>query len=383
MSLVSTGAVLMSTLAVDHRLDGVAKRSRQEQGSNELAILIGAALAIGGPLIAQILKFMRDKKDEKSAEKEATDDPPGFLDTLVPKIVGLFKPDTSAPKTEVSTPLVSTGKAFQKTDIVRAIESAAKNNNQESAVLYAIAKAESGLRPDAQASTSSAAGLFQFTLGTWRYLNSLWPNLGYTDADRMDPEKSANMAALYIQSIRTSLNRILGRDPSVREIYLAYFLGPTGAARFFRALKDTPNALAADLFPSAAASNPNIFYEGGDTNKPLTMAQVMDKVGGKVEPVYAQKKAEEIQSSTPSMTVAAPIMPVPMASIALPPTKAIPVPQRVTPAELPSPSEVAQKSQGQEQVPESGTPLPGAVQERRAPVTYMRDKQDRLIAIRE
>jgi hypothetical protein len=59
-------------------------------------------------------------------------------------------------------------------------------------VLSAIASVESGGDPRARSPHSSAAGLFQFIRGTAHHL-------GLSDADRLDPVKSADAAARYLR----------------------------------------------------------------------------------------------------------------------------------------------------------------------------------------
>jgi hypothetical protein len=82
----------------------------------------------------------------------------------------------------------------------------------------------------------------------------------------------------------------MGRDPTAGELYAAHFLGPQGSAKLIEAVRDTPGAPAAALFPDAAASNPTIFYHGGrqatvgELYANLTRAQ-------SAAPVHAQPSA--------------------------------------------------------------------------------------------
>ena len=67
-------------------------------------------------------------------------------------------------------------------------------------LLVRIAQAESGLRPykDNDVKTSTAAGLFQFTRGTWKD-GCRWFNRNWTLNDRYDPTKSTKMAIWFIK----------------------------------------------------------------------------------------------------------------------------------------------------------------------------------------
>jgi hypothetical protein len=166
---------------------------------------------------------------------------------------------------------------------------------------YLLAKAaqESSLNPDAEAETSSAAGLFQFTRGTWldmvkRYgsqygfadlarqiLETPSGKLTVTDAAtekrilalRQDPEASGLMAAQYARDNAATLKDALGRDPQATDLYLAHFLGPTGATALLNAATTTPARDAAAVVPAAAKANPNVFTTADGT--PRTAADVV------------------------------------------------------------------------------------------------------------
>jgi hypothetical protein len=175
---------------------------------------------------------------------------------------------------------IRTGKA---SDSVRAaIKEGSAKAGADSTLVYAFAGAESTFRTSASASTSSAQGLLQFTGSTWDYMMKLYPSLKYTREDRNDPVKASHVAGLYINSISKTLTRLLGRKPSYGETYMGYFLGPTGASNFLQALQKDPKAIGAELFPKAAAANANVFYEGGNRAKPLSLAQILAKMEGKI-----------------------------------------------------------------------------------------------------
>jgi hypothetical protein len=168
--------------------------------------------------------------------------------------------------------------------------------------LLAQAKIESGLDPAAQAKTSSAAGLYQFTRSTWLetldrhgadhglgWAGAAIQNGGISDpgvraqvlALRFDPEVSARMAAEFTSDNRDALAASLGREPDPGELYLAHFLGAAGAVRFLGALSADPGASAPALLPAAAAANRSIFYKRSGAARSL--GEVMELVRDKVE----------------------------------------------------------------------------------------------------
>ncbi|WP_091142334.1 transglycosylase [Novosphingobium sp. CF614] len=166
--------------------------------------------------------------------------------------------------------------------------------------LLAQAKLESSLDPSARAATSSAAGLYQFTQGTWletldRHGSShgmAWVNdaiQGGRISDprlraqvmglRYDADTSAMMAAELASDNKAELTAQLGREPDASELYLAHFLGSSGASQFLSALATDPSQSAAAILPKAAAANRSIFYAGG---APRSVGAVMDLMRSKV-----------------------------------------------------------------------------------------------------
>lgn len=168
------------------------------------------------------------------------------------------------------------------------------------------ARIESGMRPDARASTSSAAGLYQFTKQTWLgtvkqhgaahgldwAAEAISPNSDgtYTVGDnamrsaildlRNNPEAAAAMAAEFAADNKAHLQGRLGSDPEPVDLYLAHFLGAEGASRFLEAYRTDPEQPAATLFPAAASANRSIFYRDG--GKPRSLADIRRNFSAKL-----------------------------------------------------------------------------------------------------
>jgi hypothetical protein len=54
---------------------------------------------------------------------------------------------------------------------------------------------------------------------------------------------------------------MIGRRPTDGELYMAHFMGVSGAAKLIANAEDNPQASGARLFPNAAAANRSIFYD--------------------------------------------------------------------------------------------------------------------------
>lgn len=146
------------------------------------------------------------------------------------------------------------------------IMAAAKMVGIDPDIMFKTAAVESGFNPSAKAGTSSAAGLFQFTKGTWdQTVTRHGAKYGYTpgNASPLDAKAASIMGAHYIKDSTQTLGKRLGRPVGATETYMAHFLGPAGAGKFLSELQKNPNAIAAQIIPQAAASNKDIFYDGG------------------------------------------------------------------------------------------------------------------------
>jgi len=195
--------------------------------------------------------------------------------------------------------LVDSSNSNAGSAVTGAIRQAAQATGTSFQYLLATAQVESGLNPQAGASTSSARGLFQFIDQTWlATIKQSGPALGYGQyADaitknasghyevqdptmrseilklRNDPTANAVMAGAFTQANAALLSQRLGRSPSEGELYIAHFLGAGGAARLISLAAADPTASAAGFFQNAAKANSSIFYDRS-TGAPRSLAQV-------------------------------------------------------------------------------------------------------------
>ena len=171
--------------------------------------------------------------------------------------------------------------------IAGAIKQAATTTGTSFQYLLATAKMESDFNPKAAASTSSAAGLFQFIGQTWlgtvkeagtqlgygKYADAITKSSSgnYSVSDpsartavmklRDDPAASSAMAGVLTRSNSFKLTGMIGRRPTDSELYMAHFMGVGGAAKLINSAEDNPRVSGARLFPNAAAANRSIFYD--------------------------------------------------------------------------------------------------------------------------
>ncbi|MBN9590279.1 MAG: hypothetical protein BGN85_12935 [Alphaproteobacteria bacterium 64-11] len=198
-----------------------------------------------------------------------------------------------------AAPLPLTPWSSDRSSVVAALRSAAAATGSDFHYLLGTAMRESSLRPGAQSSTSSAAGLFQFIDQTWLGLvknhGAQYGLGGYADAIhkgsdgryhadagmrqailalRKDPQASALMAGEYAKATQSQLQAALGRDVCGGELYAAHFLGPDAACRLIRLNQTDPSASAAAQFPQAAGANRNVFFHGNGA--PKSVREVYD-----------------------------------------------------------------------------------------------------------
>ena len=187
-------------------------------------------------------------------------------------------------------------------EIVRYIREASEISGVSFDYMMAKAGHESRFEVNAAAERSSAEGLYQFTADTWLQQMKLHgAKYGYarlasqiyrdgrgryrvkTPEDREEilslrrsPRISALLAAEFAKSNQKILRDQIGGEISPVDLYLAHFMGPSGAVMLLRADKFTPYKYAADLFPEAALANPPIFYT--EKKKMRTVRQVRQKI---------------------------------------------------------------------------------------------------------
>jgi hypothetical protein len=171
--------------------------------------------------------------------------------------------------------------------VAGAIRQAASSTGTSFDYLLATAQIESNFNPAAQATTSSAKGLYQFIDQTWlATLKGAGHSIGlghlagaitraddghYEVADpstrkaimdlRGDARVSAMMAGAYARSNAAQLADGIGRAPTEGELYIAHFLGADGAAKLISAAASRPGVRGADMFPAAASANRPIFFD--------------------------------------------------------------------------------------------------------------------------
>jgi hypothetical protein len=202
-----------------------------------------------------------------------------------------------------------------------AIKQAAKSSGISFEYLLTTAKIESNLNPTAQASTSSAKGLYQFIEQTWlgtlkgagnamglgKYADAITKNADgrYEVSDpsmrndimklRSDPSASAMMAGAFTRANSDQLQNAIGRKPTEGELYIAHFLGPDGAGKLIGAAATQPNANAASMFPQAAAANTSIFYD--KAGQARSAADVYAKLSGKFDVARSVNFAPSTQTA--------------------------------------------------------------------------------------
>jgi hypothetical protein len=180
-----------------------------------------------------------------------------------------------------------------KAQIIAVLKQASAATGSDFHYLLGTAMRESSLKPQAQSSTSSACGLFQFTGQTWlgmiketgakyglgSYANAISQDgAGHfkvaNDTDRQailalrrDPKVASLMAGEFANKTKATLQGTLGRNVCDGELYAAHFLGPQAACKLITMSANHPNASAVDAFPAAADANRSVFYHADGSAK--------------------------------------------------------------------------------------------------------------------
>ncbi len=183
-----------------------------------------------------------------------------------------------------------------------AVRLAASRTGIDFGYLIAQARLESGLNPQAQSRSSSAAGLYQFTNATWLETvrkhgaahglewaaSALKGGAAALSSDtraailalRQDAQAAALMAAEFAADNRDALEAKLGHAVGSTELYLAHFLGSSGAARFLKANDSNAATSAAAVAPSAARANRSIFY--ASDGRARSVGEVLQRFASKL-----------------------------------------------------------------------------------------------------
>lgn len=277
--------------------------------------------------------------------------------------------------------------------ITGAIRQASQSTGISFEYLLTTAKIESNLNPSAQASTSSARGLYQFIDQTWlgtmkqdgaafglgRYADAITrsPDGHYEVSDptmraailrmRADPQASAMLAGALTRNNATLVSSSIGRPPTNGELYIAHFLGADGAGKLINGAASRPETSAAAMFPRAAAANHTIFYDSH--GRARTVGEVYRKLTRLFDSARAVAFAQGGIGSDPRVAppaVAAPPLPPPVTVAATPVAEAasghminlVSVERPVPPARIPTP-DTAGTTQALARASERLPPPPG------------------------
>jgi len=186
--------------------------------------------------------------------------------------------------------------------VLAAIRLGSLRTGVEFPYLMELASVESSFNPRASASTTSAAGLYQFKEETWleavrrhggkyglkRYARQIEfvvgddgyrqpvikdPALRQQVLDlRLNPLVCTLLAAEKVRDGKRRLSGKLSREPDRTDLYLTHFFGVAGALSFLKVLADNPDVIAGEIFPGAARRNRNIFQRSNHSLR--TVAEV-------------------------------------------------------------------------------------------------------------
>jgi hypothetical protein len=241
---------------------------------------------------------------------------------------------------DTSSAALPTGVDPARMRIAGAIKQASSATGVSFEYLLTTAKMESDFNPTAGATTSSAHGLYQFIdqtwLGTVKEAGTQLGYGGYADAItktssgsytvsdpamrrsimklRDDPQAASAMAGVLAQSNSFKLTGMIGRRPTDSELYMAHFMGVSGAAKLISNAEDNPQAVAARLFPNAASANRSIFYDRG--GRARSVSEVYSVLGSRYASAANSKTTRSAMAlygdttATTAVASASPSMPV-------------------------------------------------------------------------
>ena len=214
-------------------------------------------------------------------------------------------------------------------EVAQAIHKASARTGVDFKYLVAQAGQESSFNPEARATTSSARGLYQFIEKTWLNMvrdkgadHGLGELAGKIDdtydgprvADpaarkkilelRNDPSVASVMAAEYAKTNRAQLEASLGRATNSTDLYMAHFLGASGATRFLNAVQKSPDRLGAELLPEAAAANRGAFYD--KSGRALSVKKIYENYAAKFDGAVQNVVATAPEPAKPAVPVTSP-----------------------------------------------------------------------------
>jgi hypothetical protein len=204
-----------------------------------------------------------------------------------------------------------------RSDVLAGIRQASASTGVDFSYLMAQANRESSFDPAAQAKSSSAAGLYQFVEQTWLgVVKNHGAEYGegaladkitrrsdghFVVADaaarkeilelRRDPTFAAAMAAEHAADNQAKLEEKLDRDVNGTDLYMAHFLGISGALKFLRTMEESPERTGASLFPKAAAANRNVFYT--EDGRARTVSEIYNRFDSSMDADMAAYAALE------------------------------------------------------------------------------------------
>jgi hypothetical protein len=193
-------------------------------------------------------------------------------------------------------------------DVLAAIRLGSIRTGVDFSFLMELARVESNFNPTVRAPKSSATGLFQFKDYSWlEAIKAFGADYGLKDyatqvelsedkeegqqpivrdslqlevlALRVNPRLSTLLVAESIKRNLQELSDMIGREPRRADLYLSHLLGTTDAAIFLKALDEEPDAIAADIFPEAAARHSSVFLNL--QHQPRTVSRVYQWVDRK------------------------------------------------------------------------------------------------------
>lgn len=196
---------------------------------------------------------------------------------------------TKYPKEMLGKPMASNTEAIKSLII-----DAANMVGIPPSVAIAMAQAESGLQygnyPGASAgkprsSKMTAAGLFQFTNGTWNGVMKQYARrYGIPQTDQFDPWANAILGVNFIRdNIKSAQKDLGGIAPPPAVAYLYHFLGPGGGAEFLKAWKTNPNGSPDKvkyITPDVLNGNEGVFYimNGKKRVRMRTVGEVVEEL---------------------------------------------------------------------------------------------------------